>query len=67
MLVQMNDEQGRGDEESLAEPGDDEEEEMETLKMADVKFSSCTNLPSALQCCQLDYQAGEQFGQNIAI
>ena len=35
--------------------------------MADVKFSSCTNLPSALACCQLDYESGDQFGQNIAI
>ena len=35
--------------------------------MADIKFSSCTNLPSALACCQLDYESGDQYGQNIAI
>lgn len=29
----------------------EEEDEYETLTMADVKFSSCTNLPSALACC----------------
>ena len=35
--------------------------------MADVKFSSCSNLPSALACCQLDYEQGDKFGQNVAI
>ena len=35
--------------------------------MADVKFSSCTNLPSALACCQLDYESREKINDNMAI
>ena len=42
-------------------------DDFEPLTMADVKFSSCPDLTAALACCQLDYESGDHFGQNIAI
>lgn len=35
--------------------------------MGNVKFSSCPNLTAALACCQLDFEADDNYGQNIAI
>lgn len=41
---------------------DEEDDEFAPLKMQDVRFGSCPNLPSALNCCQIDYKHGDTCG-----
>jgi len=35
--------------------------------MKDIQFSSCPDLPSALECCQVDYEPKDNFGKNMVI
>ena len=55
------------EEEEVDVEEDQEEEPFEQLTMKDVKFSSCPNLLSALECCQVDYEPKENFERTTVI